>query len=184
MDAKLPETQEEFAAAVFSLVCDSKAESPRLNKLRNVLFRARMLGLDVASIANAQDSHGNTPLHRAVQSNFYGAAELLLNSGANPNLTNNIFLSPLEYALKKKRTIERKLAGELPRPRSGESNERLEMRLQYAKDMCNLLETRSTAFLANGAGRVKEAMAFSGDRWGRSGAARPLNYKPTPILLR
>ena len=47
---------------------------------------------------NNQDENGNTALHYAIKNNYSGIAEMLLGWEANPNVTNNNGMTPLNMA--------------------------------------------------------------------------------------
>ncbi|XP_032875200.1 transient receptor potential cation channel subfamily A member 1 [Amblyraja radiata] len=50
-------------------------------------------------ILNVIDCNGNTPLHWAAEKNQTHIVQTLLDKGANPNILNNIYLSPLHVAM-------------------------------------------------------------------------------------
>ncbi|XP_051878576.1 transient receptor potential cation channel subfamily A member 1-like [Pristis pectinata] len=50
-------------------------------------------------VLNVIDSNGNTPLHWAAEKDQAHIVQTLLNRGANPNILNNIHLSPLHVAV-------------------------------------------------------------------------------------
>ncbi|XP_078254841.1 transient receptor potential cation channel subfamily A member 1-like [Rhinoraja longicauda] len=50
-------------------------------------------------ILNVIDSNGNTPLHWAAEKNQTHIVQTLLDKGANPNILNNVHLSPLHMAI-------------------------------------------------------------------------------------
>lgn len=50
-------------------------------------------------VLNVIDSNGNTPLHWAAEKNQTHIVQTLLDKGANPNILNNIYLSPLHVAM-------------------------------------------------------------------------------------
>lgn len=48
---------------------------------------------------DAQDNQGNTPLHLACKSRKIGGVKVLLEYNANPNIQNNLGLTPLDIAV-------------------------------------------------------------------------------------
>ncbi|MFD1246039.1 ankyrin repeat domain-containing protein [Paralysiella testudinis] len=68
----------------------------RANLIRPSPERTILFYLEKGVPINAQDCYGMTPLHYAVRSGNYEAVKVLLEAGANPNISNQDGSNPLD----------------------------------------------------------------------------------------
>lgn len=79
---------------------DPNAKGPRGIRPLHVAWPAEIVEalIEKGADVNAQDDHGNTPLHYVAWRNIKAVAEVLLQHGAKPDLTNKANQTPLEFA--------------------------------------------------------------------------------------
>ncbi|XP_023314826.1 ankyrin-1-like [Trichogramma pretiosum] len=78
-----------------NLIADDEKKLELANLVRILFKTCHDVGKKV--LVNAQDKRGNTPLHEALNNCMSSTVEVLLSSGANPNIANREKFTPLHF---------------------------------------------------------------------------------------